>query len=127
LRAAPLGTFTEQTGTLAVEVGDQVEVDDEGESTLVRPAEVGAAALTERLAAAGLAAVVDGKAVLIAMSDQRPYDLVRDTVVELGLPLVRIEHRRHRLEDLFRDAPDDDGRRVAPATAAPDPPVGTPS
>jgi len=87
LRSAPLGEFTEQTGTLAVEV-------DEGSDLLA-----------ERLAADGLTVVVDGRAVLVAASDGRPYDLVRDAVVDLGLPLVRIEPRRHRLEDLFRDAP----------------------
>ena len=30
------------------------------------------------------------------------YDAVRDEAVALGLALVRIEHRRHQLEDLFR-------------------------
>jgi ABC-2 type transport system ATP-binding protein len=89
LRAAPLGSFTEQTGFLAVEVEDGRDV------------------LARHLAAAGLEAVVDGKAVVITMTDQRPYDLVRDTVAELGLPLVRVEQRRHRLEDLFRDVPDE--------------------
>ena len=29
---------------------------------------------------------------------------MRDAVVDLGLPLVRVEQRRHSLEDLFRDA-----------------------
>ena len=87
LRSAPLGEFIEQTGTLAVEV-------DEGSSVLA-----------ERLATAGLSVAVDGRAVLIAVSDARPYDLVRDAVADLGLPLVRIEPRRHRLEDLFRDTP----------------------
>jgi ABC-2 type transport system ATP-binding protein len=106
LRAAPLGDFTERTGTLAVEVDEGSEV------------------LAERLTAAGLVAVVDGRAVLIALSDERPYDLVRDTVAELGLPLVRMEQRRHRLEDLFRDVPDSDGR--VPATAQP-PPTDAPS
>ena len=85
LRSAPLGEFTEQTGTLAVEV------------------EEGSAALAERLAAAGLAVRVDGRAVLVAMTDPPPYDLVRDAVVDLGLPLVRLEPRRHRLEDLFQE------------------------
>jgi hypothetical protein len=37
------------------------------------------------------------------------YDAVRDEAVALRLPIVRIEHRRHQLEDLFRtggaDAP----------------------
>jgi ABC-2 type transport system ATP-binding protein len=87
LRSAPLGAFTERTGTLAVEVEEGRDV------------------LAERLAAAGLQTAVDGPAVLIDLVDERPYDLVRDTVAELGLPLVRIEQRRHRLEDLFRDAP----------------------
>ena len=30
-------------------------------------------------------------------------DAVRDSAIALGMPLVRIEHRRHQLEDLFRD------------------------
>ena len=89
LRSAPLGDFTEQTGTLAVEVDE------------------GSAALAERLTAEGLSVIVDGRAVLIAVSDGRPYDLVRDAVADLGLPLVRMEPRRHRLEDLFRDLPQD--------------------
>ncbi|MFL5750781.1 MAG: ABC transporter ATP-binding protein [Chloroflexota bacterium] len=91
LRAAPLGDFTEQTGFLAVEV-------EEGSETLAA-----------RLTGAGVSAMVDGKVVVITMADGRPYDLVRDTVAELGLPLVRMEQRRHRLEDLFRDAEASDG------------------
>jgi ABC-2 type transport system ATP-binding protein len=86
LRSAPLGSFTEGTGTLAVEVDED------------------AARLAERLAAQGLTIAVDGRAVLVALAGDRTYDLVRDAVAELGLPLLRIEHRRHRLEDLFRDA-----------------------
>jgi ABC-2 type transport system ATP-binding protein len=107
LRSAPLGDFIEQTGTLAVEV-------DEGSS-----------ALADRLPADGLSVVVDGRAVLIAISDGRPYDLVRDAIAELGLPLVRIEQRRHRLEDLFRDVPQAEiaAARAPRAEAAPGPPV----
>jgi ABC-2 type transport system ATP-binding protein len=93
LRSAPLGEFIEQTGTLAVEV-------DEGSATLA-----------QRLAADGLSVALDGRAVLVDVADGRPYDLVRDAIADLGLPLVRIERRRHRLEDLFRDA--------APVTAGP--------
>jgi ABC-2 type transport system ATP-binding protein len=87
LRAAPLGSFVEQTGTLAVEV------------------EEGSDRLAADLTAKGLEAIADGRNVLIAISDERPYDIVRDTIVDLGLPLVRIEQRRHKLEDLFRDGP----------------------
>ena len=100
LRSAPLGDFIEQTGTLAVEVDE------------------GSAALADRLTADGLAVVVDGRAVLIAISDERPYDLVRDAVAELELPLVRIEQRRHRLEDLFRDGPVVPAPVASPAAAA---------
>ena len=100
LRSAPLGDFMEQTGTLAVEV-------DEGST-----------ALADRLTADGLSVAVDGRAVLIAISDGRPYDLVRDAIAELGLPLVRIEQRRHRLEDLFRDLPPVDAGPPAAAEAS---------
>jgi ABC-2 type transport system ATP-binding protein len=104
LRSAPLVSFTERTGTLAVEV------------------EEGRDALATRLAAAGLKVAVDGTAVLIDLVDERPFDLVRDTVAELGLPLVRIEQRRHRLEDLFRDASPSAGVPVAvPAGTLPTP------
>jgi ABC-2 type transport system ATP-binding protein len=105
LRSAPLGAFTERTGTLAVEVEEGRDV------------------LAERLRAAGLQTIVDGSAVLIDLVDERPYDLVRDTVAELGLPLVRLEQRRHRLEDLFRDAPatvgNGDGRTAPPRPSQP--------
>jgi ABC-2 type transport system ATP-binding protein len=104
LRSAPLGSFTERTGTLAVEV------------------EEGGDQLAARLTAAGLKTAIDGSAVLIDLVDDRPYDLVRDTVAELGLPLVRIEQRRHRLEDLFRDGPSSGDGAVSaqPAGAAAD-------
>jgi ABC-2 type transport system ATP-binding protein len=85
LRAAPLATFTEHTGTLAVEVEDGSEV------------------LAARLTASGLQAVADGRLVLVDAESGQPYDQVRDAVDALGLALVRLEQRRHRLEDLFRD------------------------
>jgi len=85
LRAAPLGTFTERTGVLAVEVED------------------GEAALTAALNASGLHALADGRTVLLEVTEDRQYDLVRDAVADLGLSLVRMEQRRQSLEDLFRD------------------------
>ena len=104
LRSAPLGSFTERTGTLAVEVED------------------GRDALAARLAAAGLTIAIDETAVLIDLVDERPFDLVRDIVAELGLPLVRLEQRRHRLEDLFRDAPTAIEPVTTPAPGPSDPP-----
>ena len=85
LRADAARAFTDRTGVLAVEVDE------------------GAEALAAALAARGLQAVADGREVLVELATTRPYDLVRDAVAELGLPLVRIEQRRHSLEDLFRD------------------------
>ena len=91
LRAAPLSSFTERTGTLAVEV------------------EEGAEALAERLGQVGLLATVEPpRTVLVDVPDERPYDIVRDAVADLGLALTRLEQRRHRLEDLFSiEAADD--------------------
>jgi ABC-2 type transport system ATP-binding protein len=101
LRAAPLGSFTERTGVLAVEV-------EEGE-----------AALTAALVARGLQAVADGRTVLFNVTEDRQYDIVRDAVAELGLPLVRMEQRRQSLEDLFRDD-------VPQPAAPPSPPPAVP-
>ncbi|HET7168966.1 MAG TPA: ABC transporter ATP-binding protein [Candidatus Limnocylindrales bacterium] len=84
VRAAPLTSFTERTGVLAVEVED------------------GAAGLAAALESAGVRAVLDGRTVLVDLSDDRPWDIVRDTVADLSLPLVRIEQRRRGLEELFR-------------------------
>jgi ABC-2 type transport system ATP-binding protein len=84
IRSAPLTTFTERTGMLAVDV------------------EEGAQALAAALVAVGLDAVADGRTVLIELGDDRPWDLVRDTVADLGLPLVRMEQRRRGLEELFQ-------------------------
>ncbi len=91
LRSAPLAEFTTETGVLTVEV-------EEGGSSL-------AARLAERgLRVLSGGADGDGRAVQIALDDGSPYDIIRDAVADLGLPLVRIERRRHSLEDLFRDA-----------------------
>jgi ABC-2 type transport system ATP-binding protein len=90
LRSAALDTFTQQTGTLIVEVDD------------------GVPALAERLTDSGLAVRVDGRHVLVELRDGATHDAVRDAVVDLGLALIRIEPRRSSLEDLFRDrAPTD--------------------
>ena len=98
LRTAPLASFTERTGQLLV------ETEEEG------------APLAERLAARGIEAIADGRTVLVDLAsggggEYAVYDAVRDEAVELGFALVRIEHRRHRLEDLFRDGGADE--RVA--------------
>jgi ABC-2 type transport system ATP-binding protein len=90
LRTAPLTSFTERTGQLVVETEDEAD------------------ALAERLTARGLEATATGRMLLVEIAtasggDYAVYDAVRDDANALGLPLVRIEHRRHQLEDLFRD------------------------
>jgi ABC-2 type transport system ATP-binding protein len=86
LQAAALGTFTQHTGTLIVEVDDSP------------------AALAQRLGEAGFELRIDGQHVLIEIKGDETYDQVRDAIVSLGLGLIRIEQRRASLEDLFRDA-----------------------
>jgi ABC-2 type transport system ATP-binding protein len=86
LQAAALGTFTQQTGVLAVELEEQPE------------------ALAALLAESGAEVRLDGRHVLVAIDGDGTYDRVRDAVAELDLALVRLEARRSRLEDLFRDA-----------------------
>jgi ABC-2 type transport system ATP-binding protein len=98
LRTAPLASFTERTGQLLV------ETEEDG------------APLAGRLTARGIEALADGRTVLVNLAsggggEYEVYDAVRDEAVELGLALVRIEHRRHSLEDLFRDGGADE--RVA--------------
>jgi ABC-2 type transport system ATP-binding protein len=84
LHHGSVADFTAATQTLVVEVSAD--------------AERLSACLTER----GLSASVDGRQVLVAIDGNPPYDVIRDSVVELGLGLVRMQHRRHTLEDLFR-------------------------
>ena len=94
LRDAPLASFTTRTGTLVVELDE------------------GAAEVAADLVAAGRRAPAStGPAgVLVAVADDRPFDLVRDAVAGRGLALTRIEPTRHRVEDLFRDAADGGAR-----------------
>jgi ABC-2 type transport system ATP-binding protein len=84
LRAASIASFTERTGTLTVEVDERADV------------------LAERLFAWGLDVQVDGRRLFLDVAGgEGPYDAVRDAIAELGIGLVRMEHGRHRLEDLF--------------------------
>ncbi len=89
LRTAPLASFTERTGQLLIETDEPAE------------------ALAARLLRRGIEARADGRTVVADLasgdgSELGIYDAVRDEAVSLGLALVRLEHRRHQLEDLFR-------------------------
>ena len=98
LRTAPLASFTERTGQLLIETDEPAE------------------GLAARLIARGIDARADGRTVVADLSsgdgsEFGVYDAVRDEAVALGLALVRLEHRRHQLEDLFRTRGSDE--RVA--------------
>ena len=99
LRADTMTSFTRLSQVLAVEV-------EEGRQEL-------AAALTRR----GLASRPDERALLVRLEGDPTYDVIRDVIADLGLPLNRLEQRRRRVEELFRDnqAPRDD---QAPGGAA---------
>ena len=83
LRADRISAMTRQTSVLTVEV-------DEGADEL-------AAALTAR----GLQIGRDGAALITPVDSDETYDLIRDLVVDLDLPLHRLEQRRHRVAELF--------------------------
>lgn len=84
MRADTIATFTGEMQVLTIEVDEK---QDE---------------LQARLTEKGLSVTADGPLLLISIDGQAPYDVVRDEVVDLGVGLLRMEQRRHRLEDLFR-------------------------
>jgi ABC-2 type transport system ATP-binding protein len=90
LRFSSTSDFTQTTASLAVEVTDNEQ------------------ALLEKLTAAGLTAHSDGRLLLVDIESDETYDTVRDAVADLGLGLVRMEQRRHRIAEIFRGGNDRD-------------------
>ena len=94
LRTGRVSGFTEETETLEIE--------------LVEGADVVAAALRRR----GLAPRLDGRRLLLEDVSGHEYDVVRDTVVDVGALLYRLAPARHSLADVFageatgEDSPD---------------------
>ena len=97
LRSSSTSDFTQITTTLAVEVTDTDTHPD------------GTRALRESLAEAGITLRPGmeeglpgaGHILLIEATGEETYDIVRDTVAELGLGLVRMEQRRHHIAEVF--------------------------
>ena len=87
LRADTITSFTKASAVLAVEV------------------EEGLVQLLQELKARGLAATIqrDQRVLLVPLGGDDTYDVVRDAVADLALPLCRLEQRRHQVEELFRD------------------------
>ena len=87
LRADTITSFTQASQVLAVEV------------------EEGLVQLQQELRARGLSATAqrDHRVLLVPLGGDDTYDVVRDAVADLALPLCRLEQRRHQVEELFRD------------------------
>jgi ABC-2 type transport system ATP-binding protein len=85
LRADSMISFTQASQVLAVEV------------------EEGLAELERELANHGLKITTAQHTLLVPLNGDETYDTVRDCVATLGLPLSRLEQRRHQVEELFRD------------------------
>jgi ABC-2 type transport system ATP-binding protein len=95
-------------GLVAIEAGKLLRADTmdsftRASQTLVIEVEEGTAALRQELARRGLRAQPCQRALLVAIAGDHTYDAVRDSVAALGLPLSRLEQRRHQVEEIFRD------------------------
>jgi ABC-2 type transport system ATP-binding protein len=91
LRSSSTREFTQATASLAVEVTDTDRHPDGTRSAL--------GAFT----AAGLTAHADGHLLLVDIGDEATYDTIRDAVADLGLGLIRMEQRRHRIAEIFKN------------------------
>jgi ABC-2 type transport system ATP-binding protein len=85
LRSDTMTSFTQASQVLVIEVDE------------------GTAALQAELAARGLAPRRAGRGLLVRIDGDATYDMVRDAVADLCLPLNRLEQQRRRVEELFRD------------------------
>ena len=100
LRTGRVSGFTEETETLEIE--------------LVEGADQVAAELRRR----GLAPRLDGRRLLLEDVSGHEYDVVRDTVVDVGALLYRLAPARHSLADVFAgEATGDDSPDTARETS----------
>ncbi|RGA04769.1 MULTISPECIES: ABC transporter ATP-binding protein [Microbispora] len=89
LRSSAIREFTRAEQTIAVEV------------------EEGQRQLADRLTGGGETVAVQGRLLTVQVSPDDPgrtYDAVRDAVSDLGLSLLRLEQRRGRIEDVFKES-----------------------
>ncbi|HEY8482183.1 MAG TPA: ABC transporter ATP-binding protein [Spirillospora sp.] len=87
LRSQAVEAYTSASGVLTVEV-------DEGLDELAR-----------HLAGQGVDVRPEGRVLVVGIAGDTTYDLVRDGVADLGLRLIRMEQRRHHIEEVFRNGP----------------------
>jgi ABC-2 type transport system ATP-binding protein len=87
LRADSIRSMTQASSVLVIEVDEGIEL------------------LQADLAERGLNPMPYQRGLLVQLASDATYDAVRDAVADLGLPLSRMEQRRHRIEELFRADP----------------------
>jgi ABC-2 type transport system ATP-binding protein len=85
LRAARISAMTEVRDVLAVEVSE------------------GTDELVAHLTSLGVAVERDQHELRVPLTDERTYDVIINAVAELDLPLHRLDQRRHRVAELFRE------------------------
>ena len=88
LRSSATTEFMHTTGNLLIEVQGRSDA---------------AQLLGQALVDAGLRAWPSGQMIEVEVRDETTPDVVRDLVVDLGLGLVRMQERHHRIEDVFRE------------------------
>ena len=88
LRSSATTDFMHTTGNLLIEVQGRSDA---------------AQLLGQALVDAGLRAWPAGQMIEVEVRDETTPDVVRDLVVDLGLGLVRMQERHHRIEDVFRE------------------------
>jgi len=88
LQSSATTDFTHATGVLLIEVQGPTDADRQ---------------LGQALVEAGLRASPAGRMVEVEVVDETTYDVVRDLAADLGLGLVRMQERHHRIEDVFRE------------------------
>ncbi len=84
--AGPVSRFTEQTERLVLDLDDD------------------APEFATRLRSEGLDVEGTGRELRVGIRDEATYDIVRDVAAELEAPIARMEVKRHRLEELFRES-----------------------
>ncbi|MET7937051.1 ABC transporter ATP-binding protein [Streptomyces sp. NPDC005322] len=100
LRSSSTSDFTQVTASLAVEVTDTAGHPD---GTGVLRAALDRAGLTVQSAGRGAdGAPASEHLLLVDVDGEETYDTVRDAIADLGLGLVRMEQRRHRIAEIFR-------------------------
>ncbi|HEX7188774.1 MAG TPA: ABC transporter ATP-binding protein [Actinomycetes bacterium] len=83
LRSSSTADVTAASQLVAVEVDERTEE------------------LTQALQEAGLGVTAVGTLLEVDLLDDSTYDVVRDEVTRLGIGLIRMERRRHRMSEIF--------------------------